>query len=510
MLKITSTKAALEDINTELLAVTVSAKELAEAQKAKANRRGRALPTVSFRGMDLVFKGELCRVLKQRRFKAGSGECALIDLPGGKGVRALLVVGWDGKKGTLWDELASYRKLGVQLREHAEKVRAAVVHLAAAGLELGDEDCASALLEGTMLAGYRFLRYKTPDKERFKGIEELCIIGGKKISDRTLQTVTQLCEATAFARDLVNLPALECTPTFMVQKCREVARRCKLSLQVIDRERQKRMGANALLAVGQGSSEPSYLVKLVYKPRGRRAARVLSLVGKGITFDSGGLSIKTASGMETMKCDMSGAAAVLAAMQAISYLRPRVEVRAYIPLAENMISGRSIRPGDVIRAMNGKSIEILNTDAEGRLILADALSLAAREKSSVIVDVATLTGACVVALGPDYAGLFSNDGKLAEKICAAGELSGERYWNMPLAEEYRELLRSNIADLKNTGGPGGGAITAALFLKEFAGDSKWAHLDIAGPAFSDSDKGHIRRGGAGFAVRTLVRLALNS
>jgi len=292
-----------------------------------------------------------------------------------------------------------------------------------------------------------------------------------------------------------------------MRKARDIAKKGKLQLKILDRERLAKLGANALLAVSQGSSEPPYLMKLTYKPKGR-SARVLSLVGKGITFDSGGLSIKTAAGMETMKCDMSGAAAVLATMQAIAILKPKFEVRAYVPTCENMINGKATRPGDVVKAMNGKTIEILNTDAEGRLILADAISLAVKEKCNHVIDLATLTGACVVALGPEYAGLFSNDHKLADKLVQCGELSGEAFWRMPLAPEYREFIKSPVADIKNTGGPWGGAITAALFLKEFVDDNSWAHLDIAGPAFSDSNKGYIKRGGVGFGVRTLLRYVL--
>ncbi len=262
-----------------------------------------------------------------------------------------------------------------------------------------------------------------------------------------------------------------------------------------------------MLAVSQGSHEPAYIAKLTYKPK-KPSKKILALVGKGVTFDSGGLSLKTASGMETMKGDMSGAGAVLGAMQAISHLKPDIEVRGYIVTVENMPSGSATRPGDVVRAMNGKTIEILNTDAEGRLILADCLHLAEKEGATAIVDIATLTGAIVVALGSQCAGLFSDNRELANMIMKAGDASGERFWRMPLIKEHIQIAKSKIADYKNMGVAGsGGSIFAAVFLSLFVKHTPWAHLDIAGVFLSDRDKGHLRIGGVGFGVRTLARLA---
>lgn len=249
------------------------------------------------------------------------------------------------------------------------------------------------------------------------------------------------------------------------------------------------------------------MVRLRYEPRGSRGGRI-ALVGKGVTFDSGGYSIKTGSGMETMKRDMSGAAAVISAMRVIAAMKPKVKVDAYVALTENMINGQAMRPGDVIKSLSGKTIEVLNTDAEGRLILADALAFAEQEGASVIVDIATLTGACMAALGLEYAGLFSDDEKLVKALGAAAERSGERLWRLPLAPEYEDLIKSSVADIKNTGGAFGGAITAALFLKHFVKKARWAHLDIAGPSWSDKDKGYIKTGGVGFAVRTLVNFVV--
>jgi leucyl aminopeptidase len=262
-----------------------------------------------------------------------------------------------------------------------------------------------------------------------------------------------------------------------------------------------------VLGVGQGSERPPRFVRVVYQPRGGGAGGTLALVGKGVVFDSGGLSLKTASGMETMKTDMSGAAAVLAAMSALQALGVRHRVVAYAPMVENMPSGSAIRPGDVLRMRSGTTVEVLNTDAEGRLILADALSLAASEKASAIVDLATLTGACVVALGEKVAGVMGNQPEWVEQVRAASERAGEPMWTLPLPKDYRKLLDSEVADLRNIStGSYGGALTAGLFLERFVDDVPWAHLDIAGPARASSDDGELTKGGTGFGVRTLLEL----
>lgn len=442
--------------------------------------------------------------LRREEYKAGHLESSLIGLSPDPRFQAILILGWDRRKKGAYDVCSAYRRLGSAIYENAEKLRLTRVCLAADDLELKDHARAAALLEGLCLAAYRFDHYKSEKESEFSGIEELCVASRQKFPLKVHDEAHIICEATAMARDLVNTPARDCTPAFMVEKCREIARKGKLQIKVFDRPQLEKMGANLLLSVAQGSKEPPYLVKMTYRPSGR-PQKVISLVGKGVTFDSGGLSLKTGNHMETMKCDMSGAAAVMGAMQVVSALRPRVEVRAYIPLTENMVDGAGSRPGDVVKGASGKTVEIMNTDAEGRLILADALHLACREKSDVVIDLATLTGACVVALGTDFAGLFSEDDRLAGALEAAAGEAGERIWRLPLPDEYRELIKSPVADIKNTGGGWGGAITGALFLKEFVSDTIWAHIDIAGPAFVDSAKGHIKKGGTGFGVRTLAR-----
>jgi leucyl aminopeptidase len=304
------------------------------------------------------------------------------------------------------------------------------------------------------------------------------------------------------------------TPDELLSRARKViaGKRGRVRLKAFGRSALRRMKAFSLLGVARGSDAEPYLIHLEYRPQKRsKGQKVITLVGKGITFDSGGLSIKTGKGMEDMKCDMAGAACVLSVLRAILNLppseQPKHEIHILIPTAENMINGDSLKPGDVISAMNGKTIEVLNTDAEGRLILADALSYSKKLKSDLIIDLATLTGACIVALGPDYAGMFSNDRAIEQKLLRAGELSGEHLWPLPLATEYRGQMESDVADIKNIGNGGPGAILGALFLKEFVPEkTPWVHLVIAGPAFSSRSNEYIKRGGTGFGVLTLMRL----
>jgi leucyl aminopeptidase len=298
------------------------------------------------------------------------------------------------------------------------------------------------------------------------------------------------------------------TASALAETARTIAREAGLRIRVFDRAACERMGMGAFLGVNRGSVEPPRFIHLTYVPR-RPARRRIALVGKGITFDSGGLDLKTAEGMERMKGDMSGAAAVLGVLKVLPRLRPAVEVHGLIAATDNMPSGSATKPGDVLRAMNGKTIEVNNTDAEGRLTLADAIAYARKEiKPHEIVDVATLTGACSIALGSLCAGAMSNDAALQDRVLAAAARAGERLWPLPLIDEYREGLRSEVADLRNTGPRPGGAITAGLFIREFAGDTPWVHLDIAGVAFTDKELAYAPKGGVGFGARTLIEFVL--
>ncbi len=311
-----------------------------------------------------------------------------------------------------------------------------------------------------------------------------------------------------WARDMVNTPARELAPDRFAKEAQHLLRGRNVRVEVLDVAALKKERLGGVLGVGQGSKQPPRLVKMTYAPRGARGS--IALVGKGVVFDSGGLSIKTGSGMETMKTDMAGAAAVIATMSTLAALDVRTKVTAFTPMVENMPSGEAIRPGDVLTFRNRKTAEVLNTDAEGRLILADALALAAEGKPDAIIDLATLTGACVVALGEKIAGLMTNNDALGERVQAAATRAGESVWPLPLPKEYRKLLDSEIADMRNIGtGSYGGALTAGLFLQEFVNDVPWAHLDIAGPARASADDGYTRRGATGFGVRTIVELVAN-
>jgi leucyl aminopeptidase len=310
--------------------------------------------------------------------------------------------------------------------------------------------------------------------------------------------------AENLARDLQTRPGNVATPTYLANVATEIGREHKMKVTILDREAMRKEGMHALLGVAQGSEEEPRFIILEYR-KGPKDQRPLALIGKGVTFDSGGISIKPADRMEDMKYDMSGAAAVLGAMRGIAELEIKANVVALIPATENLPSGKALKPGDVIRSHLGKTIEIINTDAEGRLILADALSYARRYKPAAMVNAATLTGAVVVALGQQAIGLMGNDGDLQDEIRAAGQRVGERCWPLPLWDEYRELIDSNIADMKNSGGRQAGTITGGWFLKEFVEDTTpWAHLDIAGMAYKDDAAPYLRKGATGVPTRLFI------
>jgi leucyl aminopeptidase len=327
--------------------------------------------------------------------------------------------------------------------------------------------------------------------------------------DPAVREASIIAEAQNYARELVNEPGNRMTPTVLAGRARELASETGLECEVLDQDRMRQLGMGALLGVAQGSAEPPVLIVLRYKPAGGGGSGHLGLVGKGVTFDTGGISIKPAEGMEKMKYDMAGGAAVLGAMRALAQLKPRLAVTALIPAVENMPGSRAQRPGDIVTTLDGKTVEVLNTDAEGRLILVDALTYARRLGCTHLIDAATLTGAIVIALGHFNVGLFTNNDSFCEKVLAAAQSEGEKLWRMPLDDEYREKLNSPFADIQNIGDRWGGAITAAAFLKDFVDQTPWVHLDIAGTAWLDEPKPFMAKGPTGVGVRTFVRLALN-
>jgi len=385
---------------------------------------------------------------------------------------------------------------------------ATILHGAGIGnIEL--EASAEAIAEGALLGLYSFIKYKRPE---FEDIEEMLIVVREKgevpILEPAIGKGKVVAEATTLARDMVNEPANYMTPSQMAEAAKEIASKYNLELKVFDREDMEMMGMGALLGVAKGSNQPPKLITLSYKSD-KRSEKAIGFLGKGITFDSGGISIKPSEGMGEMKDDMAGAAAVMTALGAIAQLKPKINVTAIIPATENLPSGTALKPGDVLKAMNGKTIEVISTDAEGRLILADALSYARKLGLSPLIDLATLTGACRVALGTLYSGLFGNNQDLVDKVLRVAERTGERMWQMPMPEEYKEQNKSEIANVKNTGNRYGGAITAALFLAEFVDNTPWVHIDIAGTASSNKESGYIVKGATGVGVRTLVELALS-
>jgi leucyl aminopeptidase len=374
---------------------------------------------------------------------------------------------------------------------------------------IGLEPSAEAIAEGAILGLYSFSKYKKPE---YEDIDEILIVAKEgeevPIIKSAIDKGKAVAQATNMARDMVNEPANYMTPTRMAEVAKEIATKYDLGLKIFDREDMEAMGMGALLGVAKGSNQPPKLVVLSYKGD-EGSQNTMGFLGKGITFDSGGISIKASEGMEEMKDDMAGAAAVMTALGAIAQLKPKINVTAVIPTTENLPSGTALKPGDILKAMNGKTIEVISTDAEGRLILADALSYAAKQGVSPLIDLATLTGACRIALGTFYSGLFGNNQELIDKVRKAAERTGERMWQMPMPEEYKEQNKSDIADIKNAGNRIGGAITAALFLAEFVDNVPWVHIDIAGTAFSSKESGYIAKGATGVGVRTLVELALS-
>ena len=365
-------------------------------------------------------------------------------------------------------------------------------------------EVASALAEGALLAEYGFEKYKTQVEpaEKPEPLEELLVHGadGDSLEKGSLRAAAQ-----NYARDLANEPGNVISPAALAEKALAMAEEWGLDCEILDEARMREMGMNGILSVGSGSHNPPRLVHLAYRPEGVSKGRV-AFVGKGITFDSGGLNIKPGDYMRSMKGDKTGACNVLAVMRAVAGIRPDFEVHGFAGAAENMPGGGAYRPDDIIRMFNGKTVEVDNTDAEGRVVLGDVLAYASGSKPSVIIDMATLTGACVVALGPYTAGLFGNDPDLAASFREASTKTGERFWELPMDDDrLRKKIRSDIADVLNSGGRYGGAITAAMFLREFVGEGiKWLHLDIAGVDTSDEEYGYYRKGATGFGVRTCL------
>jgi leucyl aminopeptidase len=454
------------------------------------------------RRIDQASRGALRKALADLPAKTGS-TLLLRDLPGIAAERVLLV------------------SLGARKDFGAAQFRDAVRGAAAALRELGAKDAALFLVEakvasqplawnvrhavlGVRDAFYRFDQLKSQKKAAAPALERVVLpLSAKPPLSQALVEAQAIADGTDLAKTLGNLPPNICTPTYLADEAKKLARQFKLGVSILERADMQKLGMGALLAVTNGSHQPPKLIVLRYNGAAK-SVKPLALVGKGITFDTGGISLKPAGEMDEMKFDMSGAGSVLGAIRALAGMKAPVNVIGVIPTCENMPGGQATRPGDIVTTLSGQTVEILNTDAEGRLILCDALEYVARFEPAAVVDIATLTGACVIALGHIATGLFANDQKLADEIRAAGEDAFDRVWQMPLWEEYQEQLRSNFADFANIGGRPGGAITAASFLARFTRKLRWAHLDVAGTAW----KSGREKGSTGRPVPLLVRFAL--
>src|ERR1017187_2514369 len=462
-------------------------------------------PSPSVECADAAVSEAAKEVISSGEVTAKAFETTLLHRPAGLKAKRLLLIG--GGKAKIFSA-AELRKLaGAAVRTlKGKSIRSFAFALPENGVAA--PEAVRAIVEGAFVGNFDPGYYKTDrkDKDKDEKIDDVTIVvpGDPKVLENAMLAGRIVAESQNFARDLINEPSNRMTPTMMAERAKKMASEVGLKCEVhgADKIRQLKMGA--FWGVAQGSDEPPALIVLRYEPEGAAKDVHLGLVGKGVTFDTGGISIKPADGMEKMKYDMAGAATMIGAMRAIALLKPKVKVTAIICATENMPSGKAQKPGDVQIAMSGKSIEIINTDAEGRLILADGLCYARQLGCTHLVDAATLTGAVVVALGYVNAGIFASDDNMFDRFASANKQAGEKMWRLPLDEEYKEGIKSNIADIVNSGGRQGGAISAAMFLKEFAEDTPWIHLDIAGRGWRKNNNRWIAKGPSGIALGILV------
>lgn len=457
--------------------------------------------------LDKAAGGLVSSVLESEEVKGKEGETAYLHLSNSNGLKArrLLLVGVGERDDYGAASLSQMAGTAARfLRSKSVKSIAVVPRAEAEAARV-----ASTVVEGAFIGLFELDKYRTEDKEK-REIERLIVVvegGDGNALNRGIERGRIVGEAINFTRDLANEPGGYMTPTDMAERAREMANEFGLSIDVLDEARMTQEGMGALLSVSRGSDEPAKLIVLKYTPpyaAEQPETDLLALVGKGITFDSGGISLKPGEKMELMKYDMSGGATVIGAMRAIAQLKPPIPVLGVVPCSENLPSGKATKPGDVVKAMTGKTIEVINTDAEGRLVLADAIAYAKTLGATRIIDMATLTGAVSIALGDINVGILGTDQGLIDEIIEAGQEVGEKFWQLPLDKEYSKQIKSDIADIKNVGGRKAGAITAAAFLKEFADGVAWAHLDIAGTAWGEDARPYRSKGPTGIALRTLV------
>ncbi len=460
--------------------------------------------TAELVALDEKLFGTLKELMAEAEFKGKDGSSAAARVGSGSAVRKLILVGLGKADGLKLDSLRRAAAISARL---AKKEKCKVLGISLPIWHGNAALTAQTIAEGAELALYQDIRFKSESDDKGAAVEQIELLG-LGAQDEAVTRARQIASGVFLARELVAAPANFVTPITLAETAEAIAKEHGLALDILEREDCEKLGMGAFLGVAQGADLPPKFIHLTYKPEGT-PRRKLAIIGKGLTFDSGGLNIKGAgSGIEMMKTDMGGAGAMLGAAKAIAQIKPDVEVHFISAATENMISGHAIHPGDILTASNGKTIEINNTDAEGRLTLADALVFAEKLGVDAIVDLATLTGACVVALGDEIAGLWSSDPVIASQLTQAGALAGEKIWQMPMEEKYFDGMKSLIADMKNTGPRPGGSITAALFLKQFVKETPWAHLDVAGPVWTEKENGYNSPGATGYGVRTLVNWAI--
>ena len=493
-MQVDASRGPIEELDVQALAVAVFKNEKADDGFIKK--------------LDELSGGLVSSALDADEFNGKEGETAYFHLVGNNKLKArrLLLVGV-GEAGDYKGAQVSQMS-GTAVRSLRSKNAKSIAVVPRPSIDAGE--AARTAVEGAYIALFDPDKYRTVDKEE-KKIDRLVVViesADEAILQRGVKAGSIVGESVNFTRDLANEPGAYMTPTDMAERARDIANEFELSIDVLDEARMEQEGMGSLLSVSHGSDQPAKLIILKYTPANPPANNdeLLAFVGKGVTFDSGGISLKPGENMELMKYDMTGGATVMGAMRAIAQLKPPIPILGVAPCTENLPSGKATKPGDVVKAMTGKTIEVINTDAEGRLILADAIAYAKKLGATTVIDMATLTGAVSIALGDVNAAVLGTDQELIDEIITAGREVGEKFWQLPLDKEYSKQIKSDIADIKNVGGRKAGTITAAAFLKEFADGLSWAHLDIAGTAWGDDAKPYRSKGPTGIAVRTLLRI----
>jgi leucyl aminopeptidase len=460
--------------------------------------------------IDARLNGMIAAAKKEGDFKGKFRETVILPTQKLIPPKRLMLIGLGKKKEFTLEKLRQIFGTIAKTVKKKELASFSSMILGKEALKAPHDTMGQAVTEGILFSLYELTKFKT-GSEKKKEVKECILAVETKDALKTKQGITRgriISEAANFTKDLVAYPGNEATPSYLAKKARETARKLNLKCKIMQKPEIEKLGMNAFIGVAKGSEEPPKFIILEYRPAKKNVDTIV-IIGKGITFDSGGISLKPGQGMEEMKNDMGGGAAVLGAIRAAAGLKIPLNIIALVPATENLPSGTAVKPGDILKSYSGKTIEVINTDAEGRLVLSDALAYAKRYQPKAVIDLATLTGACEVALGNFATGMMGNDEKLIARIKKAGEETGERVWQLPLWEEYDELIKSDIADVKNLGGRAGGAITAAAFLKKFVGDFPWVHLDIAGTVWTKQDRPYIGKGPTGVGVRLLIELFRN-